>query len=57
MRQIWTQIDTSNLQSDVEALYKWVETNNMELNGDKFECVKVGDNEDLKTIYNNITPG
>ena len=26
-------------------------------NGDKFECIKVGDNEDLKLMYNYITPG
>ena len=57
VRQIWTELDASNLQSDLETLYEWADLNNMSFNGDKFECIKIGNNPDLKTNYNYLTPG
>ena len=39
MRQIWTELDVVNLQTDVEELYKWVDTNDMCFNRDKFKCL------------------
>ena len=56
IRQIWTELDAVNLQSDVEQLYKWASDNNMLFNGEKFECLKIGSNEDLKLNYNYNTP-
>ena len=56
IRQIWTELDAINLQTDVEQLYKWASDNNMLFNGEKFECLKVGSNEDLKHNYNYNTP-
>ena len=35
-------------QVSLDGIYNWVETNNMSYNGDKFECLKIGANEDLK---------
>ena len=58
VRQIWTELDASNLQTDLEALYEWADLNNMSFNGDKFECIKIGKNLELKnnksrTLYDN----
>ena len=49
-------MDAVNLQTDIEELYTWAETNNMVFNGDKFECIKIGVNTDLMSNYNYITP-
>ena len=54
--QIWSEIDASNLQSDLELLYDWAQTNNMMFNGEMFECLKSGENYELKTQYNYSTP-
>ena len=43
------QEDIEILQNDLEAIYKWTESNNMVLNDDKFECLRYGPNTDLKT--------
>ena len=32
IRQIWTEIDASNLQADLETLYEWADLNNMVIN-------------------------
>ena len=44
------------LQEDLEILYEWSEENNMVFNGLKFECIKYGTNELLKTQYDYIDP-
>ena len=56
VRQIWSEVDAANLQTDVEELYTWAEANNMLFNGDKFECIKIGVNSDLMCNYNYMTP-
>ena len=56
IRQIWTELDAINLQTDVEELYKWADMNNMKFNGEKFECLKIGTNSDLMNEYNYTTP-
>ncbi len=48
-KAVTCQEDTEYLQNDLEAIYKWTETNNMVLNDDKFECLRYGPNMDLKT--------
>lgn len=41
--------DVSELQKDMEAIYDWAESNNMQFNTDKFECVRYGKDEELKS--------
>ena len=36
------------LQADLNAVYSWTTENNMELNGDKFECLPYGTNRELQ---------
>ena len=37
------------LQTDLDKIYQWQETNNMQFNGAKFENIRYGQDEDLKT--------
>ena len=48
--------DALDLQSDLDDLYEWADTNNMAFNGLKFECLKYGGNDTLKSTYDYITP-
>ena len=48
-RQTQTAEDTSALQTDPNSVYYGTEANNMELNGDKFECLRYGPNKDLQS--------
>ena len=48
-RQTQTAEDTSALQTDLNSVYYWTEENNMELNWDKFECLRYGPNKDLQS--------
>ena len=52
-RRIEDENDVENLQSDLEKLYCWQKRNNMKFNGDKFQALQYGPNEDIKnnTIY------
>lgn len=47
-RQIHTAEDASSLQTDLNSVYRWTDLNNMELNADKFECLRYGPNKDLQ---------
>ena len=38
-----------SMQQDLETIYQWSETNNMEFNANKFECMRYGTNELIKT--------
>ena len=40
--------DNKTLQADLDVVYEWTLVNNMELNADKFECMRYGTNQDLK---------
>ena len=40
--------DGSALQEDLNAVYSWTETNNMQLHGDKFECLRFGGDSELQ---------
>ena len=53
MKGILDAFDISNLQQDLNAVYKWTKKNNAELNGLKFEHLRYGKNEHLKkqSIY------
>ena len=49
--------DVEDLQSDLETLYLWQDQNNMQFNGNKFELLRYGRDEDLKFSTNYLTPG
>ena len=51
---ITTLEDVEALQTDLQAIFKWSQDNNMELNYPKFECLRYGKNSDIKesTYYN-----
>jgi len=40
--------DTDLLQKDLEAIYQWARDNNMEFNSEKFECLRYGNNAEIK---------
>ena len=50
------EADLEKFQEDLEKLYNWAETNNMAFNGTKFELLRYGFNEELKTLSNYLTP-
>ena len=50
------EADFEKFQEDLEKLYNWAETNNMAFNGTKFELLRYGFNEELKTLSNYLTP-
>ena len=45
---ISSQADAKALQADLNAIYKWATTNNMQFNSDKFECIRYGTDNILK---------
>ena len=51
------ETDVEKLQSDLDKLYQWQESNNMLFNGKKFEMLRYGKNEDLKNSTMYLTPG
>ena len=50
---IKTEDDVESLQDDLNTLYDWARRNNMVFNGNKFQVVRYGQNEDMKndTLY------
>ena len=48
MKEISNNMDVQYLQDDLDAVYQWTISNNMQLNGLKFEHLKYGKNEELK---------
>ena len=49
-RRIKTEADVKDLQNDLQAIYRWAATNNMQFNSDKFECLRYGSNKDIKEV-------
>ena len=45
---ITTEDDVKSLQTDLQAIYKWSQDNNMEFNSPKFECLRYGNDSDIK---------
>ena len=41
--------DTQMLQNDLHKLYKWVDTNNMKFNANKFELLRYGKEQEIKS--------
>ncbi len=44
--------DKSNFQRDLLNIYDWASSNNMKFNGQKFEVLRYGKDEALKTLTN-----
>lgn len=47
--QILSTQDVVSFQQDLNTVYSWTERNNMQLNGDKFEHIRYGNQHDLQT--------
>ena len=49
--------DVDNLQADLNTIYLWALNNNAQFNGNKFECLRYGDNNNLRnsTSYKSST--
>ena len=56
VRQVDTEEDVEALQEDLNKLYKWQETNNMQFNAKKFEILRYGRNQILKDSTSYLTP-
>ena len=52
MKEISKNTDVQSLQDDLDVVYQWTSSNNMQLNGLKFEHLKYGKNEELKEHSN-----
>ena len=48
IRGSMTEDDIESLQAELEKLYKWQAANNMEWNGGKFCCLRLGSDQSLK---------
>ena len=48
--------DVRKLQNDLQIIYEWTINNNMELNDVKFELLRYGLNNDIKSHTNYTTP-
>ena len=55
-KYIRTKEGMESLQTDLDKIYQWQETNNMQFNGAKFENIRYGQDEDLKNTCDYITP-
>ena len=55
-RIIKEENDLEKLQEDLDKVYKWQQDNNMLFNSKKFELLRYGKNQYLKTITNYMTP-
>ena len=56
MGPVDSELDVENLQGDLDTIYNWQDTNNMQFNGKKFEMLRYGPNTDLKNSTNYLTP-
>ena len=48
MKPVNNETDVETLQDDLDRLYEWQKGDNMLFNGNKFEILKYGRNEDPK---------
>ena len=55
-KHVKTESDMEELQDDLQNIYDWQQENNMLFNGNKFEMLRYGKNEDLKNSCNYLTP-
>ena len=55
-KTIQNRNDGEKLQEDLNTIYKWTEENNMEFNLTKFEILRIGKQENLKSEIKYTTP-
>ena len=53
MGKVKVEADVESLQSDLDRVYEWADSNNMKFNSTKFEVLRYGKNEEMKcgTMY------
>ena len=56
MGPIDSEQDVEELQSDLNRIYDWQHKNNMPFNGEKFELLRYGTNEEIRESTNYLTP-
>ena len=56
VRQVADESDVEALQSDLDKVYQWQDTNNMEFNSNKFEVLRYGKNLEIKQSTSYLTP-
>ena len=56
VKEVRNEADVEELQADLEKLYDWQKSNNMEFNSKKFEVLRYGKNDDLKKSTCYLTP-
>ena len=54
--RVKNESDALQLQQDLEKIYKWADINNMEFNSKKFELLRFGKSENLRSTTNYISP-
>ena len=54
--RIKTKEDVENLQINLEKMYEWEKSNNMKFNGNKFQILRYGRNQELKEETMYFTP-
>ena len=55
-KEVKTLEDAVLLQNDLEKIYKWTDDNNMKLNDVKFELLRYGKNQEIKTQTSYTSP-
>jgi len=55
-KKVKTLEDVSLLQKDLEKIYEWTDDNNMKLNDIKFELLRYGKNQEIKSQTNYTSP-
>ena len=56
MRAVSSEEDVEDLQRDLDVIYDWQKENNMLFNSKKFEMLRYGSKEELKSSTNYLTP-
>ena len=55
-KEVKTLEDAVLLQNDLERIYKWTDDNNMKLNDVKFELLRYGKSQEIKTQTSYTSP-
>jgi ribonuclease P/MRP protein subunit RPP40 len=56
LRPILNENDVESLQSNLRTIYEWQSLNNMEFNDKKFESLRYGKNQHIKSVTSYTTP-
>ena len=56
LKRIVHYIDISLMQEDLTSIYEWSDKSNSMLNGEKFECIRLGPDIEIKSTTSYLTP-